>query len=199
MNGAEKIKDRILADGRALCDKILEDAKREAQNIIGSAEKEALQKVAVMTEKARDEALQIKQRFQAASVMDDKKMILKARQNSVDEAFNNALTRVAGLPDAQYGLFLEEILLNVAREEAGELLLNEKDKVRLGENFVSLMNKKLNTKGEKASLTLAKDTLSSCGGFVLRYGDMELNCTLEILLTMARPGLESEVAAILFE
>lgn len=196
MNGAERIKDRIIADARELCDRILEDAKREAQNIIGNAEKEAFQKVTVMTEKAREDALQIKQRLQAVSELEDRKMALKARQDSVDEAFDTALTRITALPDAQYSLFLEDILLKAVREGDGFLVLNEKDKVRLGEKFVSTINTKLNEKNAK--LALAKDTLKSAGGFVLRYGDMEINCTIEILMNMARPALESEVAAILF-
>lgn len=198
MNGAEKIKDRILADAENSKNKILDDANREAQSIIENAEKEAFQKVTIMTEKAREEALLIKQRFHAAEGMEDRKKVLKVRQDSVDEAFNIAISRLVNLSDEQYRLFLESIILDIAKEEAGVIALNEKDKVRLGENFLSNVNEKLKSKGKNAKLTLAVEPLNSCGGFILQYGDMELNSTFEILLTMARPSLESEVAAILF-
>ncbi len=197
MNGAEKIKDRILADARDLCNKILEDARHEAQSIIGNAEKEAFKKVTVMTEKAKEETIQIKQRFNAVSGLEDRKNALKARQDSVDEAFDAALARLAALPEDQYVQLLEEILVDVARDEAGTLVLNERDKGRLGQSFVSQMNDKLAKAGKKAKLSLSEDVLKSRGGFVIRYGDMELNCTLEVLMTLARPVLEPEVAAIL--
>ncbi len=197
MNGAEKIKDRILADARDLCNKILEDARHEAQSIIGNAEKEAFKKVTVMTEKAKEEAIQVKQRFNAVSGLEDRKNTLKARQDSVDEAFDTALARLATLPEDQYVQLLGEILMDVARDEAGTLVLNERDKGRLGQSFVSQMNDKLAKAGKKARLSLAEDVLKSKGGFVIRYGDMELNCTLEVLMTLSRPVLEPEVAAIL--
>lgn len=197
MNGAEKIKDRILADARALSDKILEDARKEAQSITQNAEKEAFQKVTVMTEKAREEAVLIKQRFTAATGLEDRKKTLKARQDSVNEAFQAALQRLSDLPDAQYSQFLESILLNTAKEQACQIVLNQRDKTRLGDNFIRQMNEKFDGMKKRTQLSLAEDTLKASGGFILRYGDMEVNCTLEILIAMARPELESEVAAIL--
>ncbi len=197
MNGAEKIKDRILADAKALSEKILDDARREAQSILANAEKEAFQKVTVMTEKAREEAVLIKQRFVAATGMEDRKKILKVRQDSVNEAFQTALQRLADLPDDQYGLFFEKIILNIAKDEVCYIVLNQRDKERLGDTFVKKVNGKLESLGKKTRLTLAQDTLTASGGFILRYEDMEVNCTLEILITMARPELESEVATIL--
>jgi V/A-type H+-transporting ATPase subunit E len=199
MNGAEKIKDRILADARALSHKILEDAKLEAQSILASAEKEAFQKVTVMTEQAREEAVLIKQRFAAATGMEDRKKLLKIRQDSVNEAFQAALQRLADLPKDQYGAFLEKILLNTVKDENCEIVFNQRDKERLGDAFVKKANEKLAGQGMKTRLTLAKDALSAAGGFILRYEDMEVNCTLEVLINMARPELESEVAAILLD
>lgn len=198
MNGAEKIKERILADARALSEKILEDAEREAQSIIGSAEREAFKRVTIMTEKAKEEAIHIKQRLMAVSGLENRKRALKAKQDCVDEAFDMALSRLANLPDEKYSRFLEEILINAVKDGEGEIIFNTRDNERLGQKFVKSINERLKKLGGKASLTLAKETLKSYGGFVLKYGDMELNCTLEILLAMERPVLESEVAAILF-
>lgn len=197
MNGAEKIKDRILADARALSEKILDDARREAQSILASAEKEAFQKVTVMTEKAREEAVLIKQRYAAATGLEDRKKILKIRQDSVNEAFQTALQRLADLPVDQYGSFLEKILLNIAKDEACHIVFNQRDKERLGEAFVQKVNDKLAGQGKKTRLIIAQDALKATGGFILRYEDMEVNCTLETLISMARPELEGEVATII--
>jgi len=198
MNGAEKIKERIIDDARKRAEKIIEDAKLEAQAIIKDAEKQAFQRVAIMTENAKEEAVLYKQRFRAACEMDDKKNVLKMRQDAIDEAFSAALTEIAGLPDDKYSLFMEDVLLKAAKDEEGDIVMNKKDKQRLGKQFVDRVNAKFRTMGKKAMLKLAEEDLSSCGGFVIRYGEMEINCTLEVLLNMARPNLEAEVAAILF-
>lgn len=199
MDGANRIKERIIDDARKRAGKIIEDAKLEAQVIIKDAEKQAFQRVAIMTENAKEEAAQYKQRFRAAGEMEDRKNVLKMRQDTIDEAFSAALSRIAELPDEKYSLFIEDVLIKAAKDEEGDLVMNKKDKQRLGRQFVDKINAKFKAMGKKAMLKLAEENLNSCGGFVVRYGEMDINCTLEVLLNMARPNLEAEVAAILFE
>ncbi|NLU53140.1 MAG: hypothetical protein GXX10_09810 [Clostridiaceae bacterium] len=196
--GIEKIKDKILADARELCDKILEDARREAQSIIGNAEKEAFQKVTIMTENAKEEALLIKKRIAAVSELENKKKALKNRQDMVEEAFSMALDRISSLPNDKYRKFFEDMLVNSAEEGEGVLVINKKDKERFGASFAGEINQKLNQLGKKSKIVVAQEELNSKGGFILRYGDMEINCTLEVILNIARPAIESEVAGILF-
>lgn len=198
MNGAEKIKERILTDARSVHDKILEEANAQAKSIIAEAEKEAFQKTTLITEKAKEEAALIKQRYQAAESMEDRKNILKVRQECINEAFDLALKNLSDMPEDKYKLFIEGIILNTVKNEDGIIVFNERDKKRLGEGFISEINRKLKSKGLSAALSLAKDSLNTSGGFILRYGDLEINCTLEIILNMQRPNLESEVAKILF-
>ncbi|NLE24820.1 MAG: hypothetical protein GX625_05670 [Clostridiaceae bacterium] len=198
MNGAEKIKNRILTDARSLHDKILDEANAQAKSIIAEAEKEAFQKTTLITEKAKEEAALIKQRYQAAESMEDRKNILKVRQECINEAFDVALKNLSDMPEDKYKLFIEGIILNTIKNEDGIIVFNERDKKRLGEGFISEINGKLKAKGLSAALSLAKDSLNTSGGFILRYGDLEINCTLEIILNMQRPNMESEVAKILF-
>jgi len=198
MNGAEKIKERIISDARERAGKILEDARLEAQDIIKAAEKQAFQRVTIMTEKAKEEAALYKERFRAAGEMEARKSILKIRQETIDEAFSTAVSRIADLPDDQYSQFIEDVLLNVIIDGEGSLVLNKRDKQRLGQKFVGKINKKAKNSGKKAELKLSDDDLDSSGGFIVRYGEMEINCTLEVIINMIRPNLESEVAATLF-
>lgn len=199
MNGAEKIKERILTDARSLHDKILDEANAQAKIIIAEAEKEAFQKTTLITEKAKEEAVLIKQRYQAAESMEDRKNILKVRQECISEAFDVALKNLSDMPEDKYKLFIEGIILNTAKDEDGVIVFNERDKKRLGEGFIFEINGKLKAKGLSAALSLAKDSLNTSGGFILRYGDLEINCTLEVILNMQRPNMEPEVAKILFK
>lgn len=199
MNGAEKIKERILTDAKRVHDKILDEAKVQAKSIIAEAEKEAFQKTTLITEKAKEEAVLIKQRYQAAESMEDRKNLLQVRQECIDEAFDLALKKLSNMPEDKYKLFIEGIILRIIKNEDGIIVFNERDKKRLGEGFISEINEKLKAKGLSAALSMAKDSLNTSGGFILRYGDLEINCTLEIILNMQRPNMESKVAKILFD
>jgi V/A-type H+-transporting ATPase subunit E len=199
MNGAEKIKERILTDAKNLYDKIVNEAKTQAQSIIAEAEKEAFKRTTIVTEKAREEAILIKQRYKASESMEDRKNILKVRQECINEAFDAALENLSNMPDDKYELFIEGIILNTIKNEDGIIIFNERDKARLGERFISKVNQKLKAKGHSGVLSMAKETMNSSGGFILRYGEMGINCTLEVLMNMQRPNLESEVAKILFD
>lgn len=198
MNGSEKIKERILSDAKCLHDKIVDDAKAQAQNIIAAAEKEAFQNVTLMTEQAKQEAVLIKERHQASESMNDRKSILTVRQECINEAFATALKSLSNMPIDKYEHFIQAIILDTAKNESGIIIFNERDKTRLGEGFIKSINEKLKAKGQSANISMANDTLNSLGGFILRYGDMEINCTLEVILSMKRPNLESKVAKILF-
>lgn len=198
MNGTERINKKILSDAKSLHDKIVNEAKAQAQSIISGAEKEAFQSITLITENAKEEAILIKQRYKAADSMEDRKNVLKVRQECINEAFDMSLKKFSEMPLESYKSFLEGIIIDTAANEKGFIVFNERDKARLGESFLLSINKKLKAKGKSAGLSLAKDTLNSLGGFILRYGDMEINCTLEIIINMQRPNLESEVAKILF-
>lgn len=197
--GVEQIKNKIMADSKVLCEKIIRDAEREAGNIIEKAEKEAFQKVSIMIEKAKEEAARIGERMKAVAQLEERKRELKGCQNALDQAFKLSLERIASMPDDRYASFIEKVLLKAVSEGKGEIVFNQRDKERLGKKFVSEINKKLKSSGKNSEIVLSGDTLNSRGGFVLKYGDMEVNCTLETIMNMARPALELDVAAILFD
>ena len=176
----------------------MQEANAQAENIIAEAEKEAFQRMTLLTEKAKEEAALIKQRYKAAESMEDRKNMLKVRQECIDETFEVALQKLSDMPVDKYKLFMESIILETVKNEDGVIVFNERDKKRLGEDFISGLNQKLKAKGLSAVLSLAKDSLDTSGGFILRYGEMEVNCTLEIILDMQRPNMETEVAKILF-
>jgi len=85
-----------------------------------------------------------------------------------------------------------------ARDEDGEIVLSERDKERISRDFTRNINKKIRDSGKKGKLELSKDSIRTVGGFVLRYKDMEVNNTFEVMFEMIRPKLENDVVKILF-
>ena len=79
------------------------------------------------------------------------------------------------------------------------LVLNEKDRAKVGEKITSEANRLRQEAGLPAGLTLAPDTADIDGGLFLRDKDSEVNCTLETLLRLGREELAGQAAALLFD
>lgn len=198
MTGTERIKNKILEDAKAKAQAILEQANREAEVILAEAFKTAEKNTADALKLAEAEGAEVHRRLIAVAGLEGRKEILRAKQEVVDNAFKQAMNKISNLPDAEYQELLENMIVDAASSGNGEILLSQKDSGRVDSRFTDNINRKLKDSGKTGGLILAKEMISTAGGFVLRYGDMEINGTLEILFGMLRPQLESEVVKTLF-
>ena len=130
--------------------------------------------------------------------------LLQHAHNPVDwypwgeEAFAKAVEKITGLPGTEYQKMLEEMVAGAASDGAGEILLSERDRKRIDRNFTDNIYRRLKTFGRNGTVALSDETVQTAGGFVLRYGDMEINGTFEIVFDMLRPQIENDVVNILF-
>jgi len=198
MTGTEKIKSRILEGARAKAAEIEEQARQEADAVMKQAEQEASLKRAEILKKAETDSQEVYRRLLSSAALEGRKELLRAKQEMVEAAFRGALERIVNLPDKEYQKLMEDMAVNAAQKNGGEIFLTERDHKRLDKEFLNNVNKRLQAAGVNGKLVLSKDTIRSSGGFILKSGDMEVNSTLEILFEMLRPELENEVVKILF-
>lgn len=198
MTGTDKIKQKILEDARAKAADIEAQAQQEADEIIEQAQKEAAVKSADALKKAETDGQEIYRRLLSVAALEGRKEILRAKQDMVDSAFQLALDKIINLPDHEYQKLVEDMIVNAATKGNGEILLSERDKKRMSGKFLANINKRVKNKGIGGSFTMSNDSIKTAGGFILKFGDMEINSTFEILFEMIRPELEGEVVRILF-
>jgi len=198
MTGTERIKNKILEDAKSRAEAIVEQANREAEEILAAADETARRNTEEALKAAEAESAEVYRRMIAVAGLEGRKEILRAKQEVVDNAFRLAMEKIITMPDAEYQELLENMIVNAASSGNGEILLSKRDIGRIDSRFTDNINEKLKNSGKTGSLSLAKETVSAAGGFVLRYGQVEINGTLEILFGMLRPQLESEVVKTLF-
>jgi V/A-type H+-transporting ATPase subunit E len=198
MTGTEKIKAKILEDAKNKAFEIEEQARQEARSITDQALKEAEIKKAEILKKAEAEGQEVYRRLISVAGLEARKEILKAKQDMVEEAFAKAVEKITGLPDTDYQKMLEEMVAGAASDGTGEILLSERDIKRVDKNFADNINRHVKTAGKNGELVLSNENIQTAGGFVLRYGDMEINGTFEIVFDMLRPQIENDVVNILF-
>ena len=121
-------------------------------------------------------------------------MILGAKQEAIKKSFEEALKKIAAMPEDQYIEFLTKEITNVPYSE-GTIVLNKEDRDKIGEKLIKAVNEKL--KAEKFSLS--NETVNSKGGFVLKSGAIMINNTFETILDSIKDELTNEVANALFK
>ena len=194
MKGTEKIIAHIQADAKAQVDAILAQAELHCAEIKTGFDKQA---AACYSDRLRagvkacqdevDSRVRIDQ-------MEARKGTLAVKQEMVSLAFDKALEALCGLPEEQYVAFLAGLAAKASVTGDEEILLNARDRAAVGDKVVAAANAKLG--GGK--LRLADQTGDFAGGLILRRGNVEANCTAELLVDLARGDLSAEIAGILF-
>jgi V/A-type H+-transporting ATPase subunit E len=190
----EKITANILKDAKENAQTVIMNAEKTKLDIINNAmnEAEAIKKTAL--EKAEKEAESLKSRKVSAAELQKRKMMLTAKQEAIKKSFDEALNKLKSMPEDKYVDFLTKEISKIPYNE-GLIILNKRDREKIGEKLVKAVNE--NLKAEK--FKLSNETINSNGGFILRSGSVEINSTFETLLDSIRDELTNEVANALFK
>ena len=160
--------------------------------------------------------------------MECRKAVLRAKQDVIEEAFQQAHKQLLALPTEQYIALLADLAVQASTTGKEKLIFSPSHRAQLGKAVVSAANKKLaeavapklpeEVAGSRAGalldkvvtgasavlsgtamLTLAEETRPMDGGFILSDGAVEVNCTFDTLIRLQRGALAGEVAKVLFE
>lgn len=190
----ENITEKILAEANDAASAILQKAESQSLEIINEAKSKANDFLNNEALKSENDAEILKQRKVSAAQLQAKKMLLSAKQESINKSFEEALKKLNNISEEVYiNFILSEIEKSSLLE--GELVLNEKDKKNIGEKLVILANEKLNTN----KIKLSNRTIQASGGFVLKNGNIEINSTFETILSSIKDELTFEVANVIFK
>lgn len=196
MTGLEKILERIQAGADLQAAEILDAAKAEAADILNQADAATEAQSAALVDKTREQAELIGRIADSGSELEGRKLLLSLRQELIAGVIDEALKRLRALPTEQYFSVCERLACRFADKGEGEIVFSKADRERLPGGFMDALNAKLADKG--ARLTLASDTAESDGGFVLRYGGIEENCSFAAIVDQHRDSLSDQLSRILF-
>lgn len=221
MNGLEKITSRILNDARAEADAILEQARAECDSIRAEYETKAEEIRRRISDDAEREGFDIIARAKAASANEKRNAVLRMQSRILDETFESARLQIRNRNDEQYiatltGLLCAALIEQIKTErqslelygeeetpaaEVYEVVFNAHDRDRFGDAVVrDACNKLHGVLPEEAlrKVRLADAVASVEGGLILRYGNIETNCSLELIFEQLRGELEQDVSRALF-
>lgn len=199
MEGIAKIKETILEEANQEKEKIINEAKTQAKEIEARYKSQADQILGSILEKAKKAAEEKKRRIISMAELENRKALLKVKQEIIDEVFEKAKKKLKALPDEQYRNLIADMLMRSTVTGNEEVIISESDRQRITPEFIQEINKKLKDIGKEGNLRISDVSRDMIGGFILKSKDVEINSTFDSLIKMEREELETEIAKILFE
>ena len=135
-------------------------------------------------------------RLASTAQMECRKAVLAAKQDVIEEAFEQAHKQLLALPQDKYIALLADLAVQASVTGKEKLIFSAPDRAHVGKAVAAAANEKI---GGNAALTLAKETRPMDGGFILSDGAVEVNCTFDTLIRLQRGALSGEVAKVLFD
>lgn len=105
-----------------------------------------------------------------------------------------AVDVLKALPKREYFEMLKELAVKNAISGDGVMRFSKDDTAKLPQNFISNVNSALSGKG---SVSLG-ELCDIDSGFMLVYGDIDVNCTFSSLVSEKRDELFDELNKLLF-
>lgn len=190
MSGLDKILEHITDEAQKEAEKILNSARTEADKILSSGKAETDALTAAIVKQSEADVASSVQRIKSAAQLKEKRILLQAKQDKIEEVFKGAVDYLTHLDEDAYFEIICRMISRYASGEKGEILFNASDLQRLPAAV----------KEEAAShgLTVSDKKADISGGFILSYGDIEENCSFEVLIETSREELQDKVGQLLF-
>lgn len=192
MDGQQKIIDKILSDGKHDAGEMLSEALKKAEALVAAKQAEVDAEYDISVEEARKAGEEVVRRRLTVADLEVKKLLLSAKKQAVDEAFEESLKKLLALPKEEYAALVESMIASAA-DDGDVVVISENDKNVLTKAFFDKISAKI---GKKLTLS---DTFGSFRGGVMLLGKgVDKNLTFESELALLRDEVEPEVAKIMF-
>lgn len=227
MNGIEKITARIDQETQGQIDQILSHAKEQAAQITAKYQAQADAERASLAAKNEKAAAEREERLVSVAQMESRKVILAAKQEMVEKAYDLALEKLCAMPEEQYVSVLAALLVEASTTGQEEAIFSPEDREKVGKAAVKKANELLAKQVAPelpkeltdskvgaviskvatsvsaiaqgtAMLTLSEETRPIRGGFILKDGNIEVNCTFDTLVRLQKSETAGAVAKRLF-
>ena len=194
----EKIVERILREAEDEARKIEGDAQKEIERIRGDEAEQVKSIEEEASAQAETAAREEEQRRLSAADLEFRKKRLAEKQGLIEGAFDRALRKLVDMDARAYGERIGHLLLAAVDTGNEEVIISSRDEERITQKLLDRTNELLVSQGRKGELKLSEERRDLIGGFVLRRGRRETNCSLESIFASGREELEPMIAEKLF-
>lgn len=190
MTSSEKILAGIAGEAKTEAEKITAEAEKQAAEITAAAKTEAETDAGKIRAAAEKKAELIINSGKSSAGLLKRDTALNCRRELIEKALNFVADTVNAYGDKDYFDFLLTLIKKEKLNGKGEVYLSVKDKARDIAAFKSEFS--------ALDLTLSDTFADINGGFILKYGDIQINGELSALIHEKRDVLTDELNKALF-
>ena len=195
MTGLDRIIEKILLQSQENCNAILNEASLEVKKIISEAREKANKKSAEIVAKATAEAKKIEAVAKSSAESITRNRYLEIRNAILNDIISAAYLEIEKFSDEEYFDMLKRLCINNVLEGECEMHLNGYDIGRLPDDFEMSINSEIY---EKGAVHICVTPADIDKGFILVYGDIEINCTLKAVFDENMDRLKDMLSTALF-
>ena len=196
MTGLEKMVSQILEEADASAAVTISDAEKKAAENLDEAGKKADEIRQQREEQSRAKVKSYDERTASAADMKRRTAVLAARQELIGSVIADACERVKNLDEEKYFEILKNMVGKYLLPKDGEICFSRKDLERMPADFREEIRSMAEKKG--GALEFSGEARNIDGGFILIYGGIEENCSIDAMFAEKRDELLDQVRKILF-
>lgn len=191
MTGLLNILAQIETEATKKADEIILKANNDANEMISAAKKEAQEILESYTQKAEKKIQEILSRTKASNEIEKKRTELFKKQEIIKAVLETARNDIKNQSDDDYFDFLGKILAKYAQDENGTVVLSSRDFESMTKSFKEILLEK--------GLEAKAGNVADKNGFVIVYGNIEINCTVDAIFDAEAEELSDMLNKFLFD
>ena len=195
MAGLDKIIEDIRSESAEAIAEITNKAQAERDSAMAAAQKDADARTEKILARAKEQADDLVARADSAAMLKRRRLLLETKQEVIAETIEAAKQAILALPAEEYFALVLELVKKNALPKEGELCFSHKDFARLPKDFAQKLVAALPA---GAKLDLSKEEAGIDGGFILKYGGIEQNLSLEEIFEEKKDLMQDAAGKILF-
>lgn len=196
MAGVDNIIKEILQEAENAAEVLLKEAKETAQTALEEGAAADRKATAAAEQKAEKAVQELKSRAVSQSALRKRQAVLKAKQGIIDEVIHKAYMKLQTQDTGDYFSMVKKLVEKKARAGEGQICFNETDlkavTPQLKEELAQIAKKAGGT------LKVSEDPVRIKSGFILSYGGIEENCSLDAIFAEKAETLRDLANSILW-
>ncbi len=190
MTSSEKILAGITAEAEETAKEIISAAEKKAEEIIANAVSEAEKQAETIAAEADKKAELTESTGNSAAQLVLRDARLTKKRELIEKALDEVIVGINNYDDKTYFDCLLRLVRYNAMSGKGEMLLSTRDLSRDKGDFVKAL--------EELSVTVSDTPIDINGGFILKYGDIIINCELSAVMREKRDEITDSLNTALF-
>jgi len=195
MSALDNIVDEILTEARTKADRILSDALSKAEIIRKREQVRAVEQSGLIERQTDKQIADIKSRCEIVNALRRRQAILETQNAELEETISVARQVLLDQPNNEYFAFIVKMVAAQAENGECDLMFNADDRSTLPKYFQQTLNLVL-PEGNKVNVSYVAADID--GGFVLKYEDLEKDCSFEAIFRKRRDEFYELIQGVLF-